>query len=104
MTFGKEIVLLHLIVKKEANLSGVLPFIQEQSIQKSFNYFYYFCVLILLQVDLDWLPDIHPTTLSLSFLNMTREDNNMEKLEGQDKDKKITYQLPITDKTDSIVG
>lgn len=55
-------------------------------------------------VDLDWLPDVHPATLSLSFLNTIRKDNNMEKLVGQDKDKKVTYQLPITDETDSLVG
>lgn len=55
-------------------------------------------------VDLDWLPDVHPATLSLSFLNTIRKDNNMEKLVGQDKDKKVTYQLLITDETDSLVG
>lgn len=55
-------------------------------------------------VDIDWLPDVNPATLSLSFLNTTREDNNMEKLVGQDKNKKVAYQLPITDETDSTVG
>jgi len=52
-----------------------------------------FCIIILWQVDLGWLPDAHPAALSLPLLNRTGEENKMEKLVGQDKDRKTAYQL-----------
>jgi len=44
--------------------------------------------------DLGLLPELHPPRLSLPLLKKTRGQNKLEKLMGQDIDKKITYQLP----------
>lgn len=46
-------------------------------------------------VDLVWLPDTHPAAHSLPLLKRTEEKNKMlEEFMGQDKDRKILYQLP----------
>jgi len=48
---------------------------------------------VLWGVDLGWLPDTHPATVSAQFLNRMGGKNKMKKFVRQDNNGEITYQV-----------